>query len=172
MPLGAVFCSLGGLFFISDGKAFAKLLSLSPLILSSSLNSLLLSLGVGSLTLLFLIFMSLSFQNLKARKFIVSFMPPGVSFMGFTFLLLPFYGEFAVLVKWTLGLGLLLFPLIYRFQGERALEKLSDQVKTARFLGASWGLVFRDILWPQSRSTFFYVLDFPVFGLVVILLTV
>ena len=75
--------------------------------------------------------------------------------MGFAFLLLPFYGELAVLVKWTVGLSLILFPLIYRFQGERALERLSHQVGTARFLGAGWGLVFRDILWPQSRSLFF-----------------
>ena len=155
IPFGAVFFSLAGLFFISDGGVFLKLLSLRSLILSASLNSLILSLGVGLWTLLSLILMSLSFQNLKARKFVVSFMPPGVSFIGFTFLLFPFYGEFTVLIKWVVGLSLLLFPLIYRFRGERALDQLSRQVETARFLGASWGLVFRKILWPQNRNVFF-----------------
>ena len=155
IPFGAVFFSLGGLFFISDGKAFFKLLSLNSFILSSALNSLILSLGVGFLTLLALILLSFSFQNFKARKFVASFMPPGVSFMGFAFLLVPFYGKFFVLIKWTLGLSLLTFPWIYRFRGERALEKLSHQVETARLLGAGWGLIFRKILWPQNRSVFF-----------------
>ncbi len=155
IPLGAVFCALGGLFFISDSRALARLFSLKSLILSSSLKSLLIGVSAGALILLLLILMALSFQNLKARKFIASFAPPGVSFMGFAFLILPFYGEGAVLMKWIGGLSLLLFPLIYRFQGERALERLSDQVETARFLGAGWGLIFRDILWPQSRSAFF-----------------
>ncbi len=155
IPLGALLFSLGGLFFISDIKAFSKLFSLSSFIFSASLNSLILSLGVGTMTLLFLSFMSLSFQNIKARKFIASFMPPGVSFMGFALLVFPFYGRSSVLIKWVLGLSLLLFPLIYRFRGERALEKLSSQVETARFLGAGWGLVFRQILWPQSRNVFF-----------------
>ena len=155
IPFGAVFFSLGGLFFISDIEVFLKLRPLIPFILSAGLNSLVLSLGVGLLTLLFLIFMSLSFQNLKARKFIVSFLPPGVSFMGFALLVFPFYGPISVLMKWIAGLSLLLFPLIYRFRGERALEQLSSQVETARFLGAGWGLVFRKVLWPQSRNVFF-----------------
>ena len=155
IPFGAVFFSLGGLFFISDLKAFSKLVPLGSFIFSAGLNSLILSLGVGFLTLLALILVSLSFQNLKARKFIVSFMPPGVSFMGFALLIWPFYGRVFVLLKWIVGLSLLLFPLIYRFRGERALEQLTHQVETARFLGASWGIVFREILWPQNRSVFF-----------------
>ena len=155
IPFGAVFFSLGGLFFISDLRVLSKISALSPFLLPAGRNSLFLSLGVGALTLLFLTFLSLSFQNKKARKFIASFMPPGVSFMGFAFLLWPEYGEAAVLLKWILGLSFLLFPLIYRFQGERALEQLSGQVETARFLGADWTFIFRKIIWPQSRSVFF-----------------
>ena len=155
IPLALVFFSVGGLLFISDGKAFANLLPFRSLILSSSFNSLILSVGTGFLTLLALIFMSLSFQNVWARKFIVSFMPPGVSFMGFALLVVPFYGEIFVLMKWVVGLSLLLFPWIYRFQGERALEKLSSQVEMARLMGASWGLVFRKVIWPQNCSVFF-----------------
>ena len=155
IPFGALFFSVGGLFFLSDGEAFLKLWPLIPFIFSAALNSLILSLGVGLLTLFFLLLMSLSFQNAKLRKFVVSFLPPGVSFMGFTLLVLPFYGLFSVLMKWILGLSLLLFPWVYRFRGERALEQLSSQVEMARFLGAGWVLVFRKILWPQNRNIFF-----------------
>ena len=154
IPLAMTGLSVGGLFFISDRVAFAKLFAIKELIISAGLNSLLLGLGAGGLNLLALIFMSLSFQNLKLRKFIASFMPPGASFMGFAFLLLPFYGERFVLIKWVLGLSFLLFPLIYRWRGEPVLDRLSQQVETARFLGAGWGFIFRRIIWPQSHSAF------------------
>ena len=155
IPLGAVFLSLGGLFFISDPSVFFKLLDLKDLIFKATLTSFFIGLFVGFLTLLGLTLMSLSFQCLKARKFVASFTPPGISFMGFAFLIWPGYGSVSVFFKWVLGLSLLFFPLIYRFRGERALESLSEQVETARFLGAGWFFIFQQILWPQSRSLFF-----------------
>lgn len=155
IPLVALFFSIGGLFFLFDGSAFVKLQALQPLILKAGLNSLFLSLSVGALTLLFLIGLCFSYQNKKARRFIASFTPPGVSFIGFAFLILPFYSETAVFIKWVLGLVLLLFPWIFRFRGERSLENLSLQVETARFLGAPAGLLFKKILWPSNHSLFF-----------------
>lgn len=155
IPFTAVFLSVGGLFFISDMQSVFKLLPLGSFIFSAGLNSFILSLGAGALTLLFLTGMALSFQNRRIRKFMASFMPPGVSFMGFALLVLPFYSQTAVLLKWALGLSLLLFPWIYRWRGERALERLSSQVEQARFMGAGWGLIFYKIIWPNSRSVFF-----------------
>ena len=155
IPLGTVFLSLGGLFFISDPSVFFKILDLGDLVFKATLTSFFIGLSVGFLTLLGLILMSLSFQCFKARKFVASFIPPGVSFMGFAFLIWPGYGSVPVFFKWVLGLSLLFFPLVYRFRGERALESLSEQVETARFLGAGWFLIFKKILWPQSRSLFF-----------------
>ena len=125
------------------------------MILKASFHSLILSLLVGALTLVFLIGLCFSYQNKKSRKFIASFTLPGVSFIGFAFLILPFYNETAVLIKWILGLTLLLFPWVFRFRGERSLENLSSQVETARFLGADESLIFKKILWPSNRSLFF-----------------
>ena len=155
IPLIAVFVSLGALFLLFESSAFLKLKDLQALIVTASVNSLILSLSVGALTLLFLVGICFSYQYKKARRFIASFTPPGVSFMGFAFLLLPFYNETAVLIKWTLGLSLLLFPWVFRFRGERALESLSSQVETAQFLGANETLIFKKILWPSHRSLFF-----------------
>ena len=155
LPFFAVFLSIGGLLFISDKTAFFKLFSIADLILLSGLNSVILSLGAGLLTLFFLVSICFSYQNVKLRKAIASFTPPGVSFMGLAFLLLPFYSQAFILLKWSVGLSLLLFPWLYRFRGERALERMSFQVETARFLGADWGLIFKEILWPNNRSLFF-----------------
>ncbi len=148
--------SLTGLFFISNFKKnFYQLLELSPLLWESFFSSLLIGLGVGFFVLLFFIMMSLSFQSLIFRKFVVAYMYPGVTLLGFVFLTIPFYSKEVVLIKWILGLSLLLFPIVYRLRGELALEKLKDQVEVARLLGGGWFFIFRRILWPQSRSTFF-----------------
>ena len=155
IPLIALFFSIGGLFFLFDSSAFIKLKSIQNLVLKASFNSFILSLGVGFLTLLFLIGLCFSYQHKRVRRFIASFTPPGVSFIGFAFLILPFYSELAVLIKWILGLTLLLFPWIFRFRGERSLESLSSQVETAQFLGANESLIFKKILWPSNRSVFF-----------------
>ena len=154
-PLFAVLASTIGLFLLSDLSAWRKLQSIQPLILKSLFHSLALSLWTGALVLILLVGLCLSYQNKKARKFIASWNSPGASFIGFAFLILPFYSQTAVLLKWTLGLTLLLFPWIYRFRGESALEKMSLQVETARFLGADWTLIFKKILWPSNRSLFF-----------------
>ncbi|MCY4321975.1 MAG: hypothetical protein OXC37_06215 [Bdellovibrionaceae bacterium] len=155
IPIFAVMLSIGGLFFISDKTVFVDLLSLSSFILSAGVNSITLSLIVGFLTLFLLTALCLSYQNVKARRFIASFTPPGVSFMGLAFLLIPIYTQTAVLIKWAIGLTLLLFPWIYRFRGERALDKMGLQVETGRFLGSDEWLIFTDILWPANRALFF-----------------
>ena len=147
--------SWGGLLFVSDTGAFRKFWELKFFLFSSAMSSLAIGLGTGALVLAMLCLMALSFQNIKARKFAASFVNPGATLTGFAFLLLPLYGKGFVLIKWVLGLSLLFFPLLYRFRGEMALEKLKEQAETARFLGAGPGLIFRRILWPQSRGVFF-----------------
>ena len=154
-PLMAVLVSTLGLFFLSDFSAFQKLLSIKSLIVQALFHSVFLSLGTGALVLLLLAGLCFSYQNKKARRFIASWQIPGASFLGLAFLILPFYSQTAVLLKWTLGLTLLLFPWIYRFRGESALEKMNLQVETARFLGAKESLIFKKILWPSNRSVFF-----------------
>ena len=154
-PLLAVLISTIGLFFLSDLSALQKLLSIQDVIVQALFHSLLLSLGTGALVLLLLAGLCFSYQNKKARKFIASWQAPGASFVGFAFLMLPFYSQTAILLKWVLGLTLLLFPWIYRFRGESALEKMNLQVETARFLGAEESLIFKKILWPSNRSLFF-----------------
>lgn len=155
IPLLPSLLALGGLFFIPEKEVFSHFFQLTPLLISAGKATLLTGLGVGGATLSGLIFMTLSFSNIPGRKFVTAYLNPGASLTGFAFLLLPFNSPPWILLKWILGLSLLTFPFIYRFRGELALEKLTAQVETARLCGAGWGLVFRDVLWPQCQGAFF-----------------
>ncbi|MCY4513358.1 MAG: hypothetical protein OXB86_06695 [Bdellovibrionales bacterium] len=154
IPLLPVVFSLGGLFFIPNRKVITDFSQLTPLLVSAGKTSLLLGFGVGGLTFGGLILMALSFSNIFGRKFVTSYLNPGTSLTGFAFLLIPFASGPWIELKWIAGLTLLTFPFIYRFRGELSLEKLTSQVETARLCGADWGLMFRDILWPQCRGAF------------------
>ena len=122
IPFLAVFFSIAGLFFISDIKVFLKLFLLSPLILKASFNSFLLSLGVGFLTVLSLIFMSLSYQNLKARKFVASFMPPGMSFCGFCPASFSLLWKIFCFNKMDIGIKLTFFSLDLSFSRRKSFR--------------------------------------------------
>ena len=155
IPLLALFVSVGGLFLVTEKEAFFQLIPLWPLVLSATLNSLITGLACATLTLLLLTVVAFSFPNLKARSFIACFAPPGVGSMGLALLLVPLYDRAFVLMKWSVGLCLLSFPSIFRFQGESALRSLKAQVETARLFGASWGLIFSKIIMPGGRKAFF-----------------
>ena len=156
LPLLSVFLSLGGLFLISSVSFLSDLLSVKEILLKASLNTFIMSFLTGVFTLFFCLVMALSFSNTKARKFVVSFVPPGSSFLGFAFLLLPFYSETASILKWSLGLALLMFPWLWRLKGERTLESLEGEVMTAYLMGASPFLTFKEVIWRGSRKSFFF----------------
>ena len=155
IPLIFSFLSVGGLIFFPSPGVFKNFQELTPLLISAGGRSLLVGFGVGACMLAGFAFMALSFSNKAGRKLVASYISPGASLTGFAFLLLPL-PDGGTLWKWTAGLSLLIFPLVYRFRGESVLEKLTLQVETARLCGAGWGLVFQDIVWPQCRRTFFF----------------
>ena len=156
IPLLFSFLSVSGLVFFPSPGTFKNFQELTPLLISAGGRSLLVGFGVGACMLAGFILMALSFSNRAGRKFVASYINPGASLTGFAFLLVPAPADGWILWKWTAGLSLLIFPLVYRFRGELALERLTPQVETARLCGAGWGLVFRDIVWPQCRQAFFF----------------
>ena len=153
IPLTPVILYLTGLVLSFSYEGVKKLFYLGFFLLSAMWSSFVVGVGVGFVTITALCLMAFSFQNFKARKFALAYLNPGTTLTGFAFLIISF--AFGVYFDWIFGLSLLLFPLIYRFQGESLLEKLEGQVETARLFGASWGLIFRDILWPQCFRGFF-----------------
>lgn len=153
IPLLPPLLCLAGLVLNFNYAGIEKLFRLGFFLFTALGSSLFLGVSVGALTVAGLSLMTLSFQNLRARKFALAYSNPGTSLTGFTFLILAL--PLGIYFDWIFGLSLLLFPFIYRFQGEILLEKLEGQVETARLFGAGWGLIFRDILWPQCYKGFF-----------------
>lgn len=144
---------LMGLLFSFSYEEMKKLFQLGFFLLSAIWSSFILGIGVGTVTVLALCLMALSFQSVVFRKFTLSYLNPGTTLTGFAFLIMAL--PLGIWFDWILGLSLLLFPLIYRFYGESLLEKLEGQVETARLFGAGWGLIFRDIIWPVCYRGFF-----------------
>lgn len=152
IPLLPMILYLSGLSLSFRFEVVKKLFQLKGPILSALWSSVVLSMGVGALTFFGLCLMALSFQNIRIRKFVFAYLNPGTTLTGFAFLILsPGASPY---VAWILGLGILLFPLVYRFQGEDLLVRLSGQVETARLFGAGPLLVFRGILWPECFKGF------------------
>ena len=153
IPLLPVVLYVCGLSLSFRFEVIKKLFYLGKTLLSALWSSLVLGLGVGALTFFGLCMMALSFHNTQIRKFVFSYLNPGTTLTGFAFLILsPMANPY---VNWILGLGILLFPLIYRFKGEGLFNGLNGQVETARLFGAGPLLIFRDILWPQCFKGFF-----------------
>lgn len=153
IPLFPPMLYLTGLFFSFSYEEMKRLLQLGYFLLSAVWSSFVLGIGVGALTILALCLMALSFQSISCRKFVLAYLNPGTTLTGFAFLIMAW--PLGVWFDWTLGLSLLLFPLIYRFYGESLLEKLEGQVETAKLFGAGWGLIFRDVIWPGCYKGFF-----------------
>ena len=153
IPLIPVALYLMGLILSFSYEGMRKLFDIGGFLLSAVWSSFLVGMGVGFVTVMALCLMALSFQNYKARTFTLAYLNPGTTLTGFAFLIVSL--SIGVYFDWICGLSLLLFPLIYRFQGENLLAKLEGQVETARLFGASPGLIFRDILWPQCFKGFF-----------------
>ena len=131
-----------------------RLFLLGPAFLSGAFwLSFLTGIGTGAVIVLFLCFMSVSFQSGFLRKTALSYLNPGAALTGFAFLILSF--PFGPLFDWVLGISLLVFPFIHRFRGESFLEKTERQAETARLFGAGPWLIFRDIIQPVCRKGFF-----------------
>ena len=153
IPLIPVALYLMGLILSFSYEGLRKLFDIGGFLLSAVWSSFIVGMGVGFVTVMALCLMALSFQNYKARTFTLAYLNPGTTLTGFAFLIVSL--SIGVYFDWICGLSLLLFPLIYRFQGENLLARLEGQVETARLFGASPGLIFRDILWPQCFKGFF-----------------
>lgn len=54
-----------------------------------------------------------------------------------------------------MALTLISFPLLFRWIGQGALESLEDQIHLARTMGARWGQILFEIVWPQRSDPFF-----------------
>ena len=62
-----------------------------------------------------------------------------------------------VYFSWILGLAILFFPALYRWAVESSLQGVENQIQTGACLGAGQGLIFKKIVWPQCKYSFFFL---------------
>ncbi len=117
----------------------------------SILGTVVVSMGVGLLTLVLLLVIAYSFSLSFLRRFLMGYAVPSSVLTGFALLLatLEWEVEPSVYFKMILGIVLITLPSLYRMNWGSLLEGLSRQIETARVLGASWWRLFLEILLPQ-----------------------
>lgn len=127
------------------------------------IQSLLLPLMGGSLLvggsvalLVYLSLMALAYlwPHALLQKFLRGYSAPSTAVTGFGFLIWGSLSEVMVFSKMALGLTLIYFPSLYRWMGESTLNPLYGQWQVAHLMGASSGLIFRRVVWPQVAPQF------------------
>ena len=134
-----------GLYYIPE---VLKLTGLTTAILSTLFLSL--SVGIGIVICFILISLCSSASYLKT--FLIGYAVPSIVLTGFSFLI--FTNE-QVYFSWICGLVILFLPSLYRWAGESFLHSLENQIQTAQTLGADVKPIFKKIIWPQCKSSFF-----------------
>lgn len=83
------------------------------------------------------------------HRLVSGLVSPSTALLGFALLMFGSNEEPWNWIKWIFGFSYLIFSTLYRWGWDQEVSGLADQVQVAETLGASRGLVFKDILWPQ-----------------------
>jgi thiamine transport system permease protein len=110
--------------------------------------SVLLSLGVGVLLLIFFLLTAFAFPDAWLRRFFLGFVAPSTALLGFVFL----FSEGSEYLKWLFAFVILIFTTLYRWGWTQRLESLRGQVVIAETMGASRFFIFKKILLPQTTD--------------------
>ena len=154
LPSILVFFGLGDVFY-SD-KVWQDFLLIKETVFSYWVSTLFVGMGTGVCILFLLSLVAFCLRDLFLRQFLVAYASSSAAFMGFSFLLIGSDGSMMVLLKWSLGLGLLFLPALYRLMGESIISRLKNQVQLMDLMGAGRFLSFK-VIWPQCASTFFFL---------------
>lgn len=112
------------------------------------------ALGLSVGLLHFILFLATAYVSPHDRleSFLNGYLAPSPAIVGFGLLLLPVESSLGRLGILAVALTLISFPLLYRWLVHSALSALKRQVGVARSLGAGWGMVLFDVVWPQASG--------------------
>jgi len=130
-------------------KSLRKLPEVSAEIVAACLSSLALGLAAGVLTLALLIAVAYVSPHDRFKRFLNGYLAPSPTITGFALLLVP-GGDF---IKLVVALTLISLPILYRWIVHSSLQSLEPQIVMARTLGASWRMIFTDVVWPQTGES-------------------
>lgn len=121
----------------------------------AALNTVLIGLGVGVLSLACLVWVAYLLPHRGLSKFLNGYLAPSAAIIGFAFLLIPGESAFLIKCKVMLALTLWSFPFLYRWLGHSTLQALENQMLVARTMGASHGMILSRVVFPQAARAFF-----------------
>lgn len=155
LPALLIFFGLGDVF---SSKTVWQDLSVIKMDLTlAGIQTVLVGMGTGVCVLFLLSAVAFCLRDLFLRRFLIAYSGASVAFMGFAFLLIGSDGPVEILLKWSLGLGLLFLPALYRLMGESLLRRLKNQIRLVDLMGAGKVMSFTKITWPQCASPFFFL---------------
>ncbi len=151
VALASVLSFAGLLLFSLEGFHQAQALNLfGSEFRQALLWSLAVGLGVGLLLLLLFALWLASGKLQIEDRLLLGYVAPSAALVGFVILFLsPQASELGQYLKLIFGLGLILFPALFRLSGLRLLEDLQRQVQVAEVFGANSIFIFRQVIWPQ-----------------------
>ncbi len=150
LPVAVLGAGWGVGTFAGIGSGFEP--ALFRPIVEGLVTSAALGLAVGLLHVL--IFLAVAYVSPHARlaRFLNGYLAPSPAIVGFGLLLLPVESSLGRLSLLAVALTLISFPLLYRWMVHSALSALERQIGVARSLGAGWGMVLFEIVWPQASG--------------------
>lgn len=116
------------------------------------MGSLGMGLMTGALCFGFLLVLAMLWPSAWFQKFFTGYVAPSQALTSFAFLILTPNEGFWPFVKIPLALTLMTVPVLWRMGWESQLDSLRGQHQVAESLGASPGLIFRDIVQPQVAA--------------------
>lgn len=147
LGLVALFYSVFVIDFIFGWQQLLKIAGLDQKIISLIPNSFLIGL-LGAIVFLF-IYLIQSYLSVRSKVhgFLISFVFGSSALSGLAYFL--FFHERLLFLGFILCLVTLFYPSILNFSGWSLLQSLSWQSDVAEIMGASRGLIFRKIIFPQ-----------------------
>lgn len=128
---------------------------LSDLIVRGGIGTLVIGLTAGFFTMVLGAYMTYLWPSKILSRFFYAYSAPSAVLIGFGFYLLGYHMDvFAPKIAFLgVVLGLLFWPTLYRISFFASAESLEGQIEIARQMGAEAPQIFKQVTWPQVRST-------------------
>ncbi len=122
-----------------------------------ALGSFFVALGSGLLSLI-LFFITARFRPApRFRRLLLGLATPSAVIVGFALLILVHATGWASFFKLIIGLTFMHFPILYRLSWDAQIFSISQQIETAKTIGASQSRIFSKIIAPQVLRSAYHL---------------
>lgn len=157
MPSGLVFLFLSGLFYfygygqgvVTGLVKIERFAGMGPDIFTAFVGSLFLGMTSGILSYAALMLIAYCWPKWWFEKFLAGYVAPSTSLACFSFLIITPNEGFYPYLKIPVALVLLSLNGLFRMGWDGLLHGLEQQIRVAHTMGASNGMIFKEVLFPQ-----------------------